>query len=498
MTELSRHVACADVGPELSVGARKMQDAPIDAQLVLGSQHKVEPWPEGSDSSILIPSYNAVSPDARRTALLRSSYADVQADQPSRSPLLQSSTSTVRLPSDVTAVQEHGSPTSAIVDFDDILQPQVTSSWASLLDPMSQPHPSFQQHYGNDSSPARSTVKIAVQSPTETLSSVESELQGVTLLDQERALSPPCRRQAGARQAIANAAVRQAPASPVERLQNRPVTIQDEGPREHYGKDLASALGPSSTQFSRPKMPGLSPASQARLASLQASTAGSPKPQSLLQRARIQQDAATVVDRLMAAPRKQSVLLDAARTPHPSASALAALTQDFTPVESAVNKVVQHTAKLHSMLSSLGDRDSTGLSPLLQDRFVPEFLKEPAAVRQRRSGDWSGREAWHAPTTRVNPRADDTFSGHPAYQGNREVNRKGPGQINVPQDQWSGGSASSSQQLSAMDLIKQMVHRDSKPSPPQHSRYVCRHCLYLYHGVLQCISSGRVHLQLSE
>lgn len=488
---------CAAVGQELALVERGPQAVAIHPQIAPAQpQEQAEPekilYAEPQSSSGHIEA-------GQPRAAVRSVDIDVQADCLPRASLLQKPKSDQYEQQEGDVAQE-GAAAQSI----DALRPLVTGSWMSLLDQTSTPSTSLQQPHkkrsdsnGPDSiceasgRHGASTSEMGTTADEQLL--MEEAMSGhvqflkssglrinarSTLLqaDTNQRRSPFLHPGVGMGGEVSAGAFNQPYTSPVNLLKMRPVgPVDTETPCDH-ATATASPPAPGPTQLSRPKMPALSSASQARLASLQASASGSLRPQSLLERARRQKQVETVVDRLMAGPRNHAapqqgeILMNQQAPP---AGALAALSQKLTRTDGQAEVATSRT-KLGPAPSASTGLSVSNTSPLLQDRIVPEFLSQPSSGPQRGAvrRDESARQAWRAPASHADPWAHETSIRRHSQQDQEVVHRRAPRYVGGPREQTQGGSDAASQQLSAMDLIKQMVQRDAMPRKPQQFRCV--------------------------
>lgn len=230
----------------------------------------------------------------------------------------------------------------------------------------------------------------------------------------------------------------------------------------------AGATSVTHTQISRPKMPSPSPASLNRLASLQAG-GEIPKPMSLLERARVQQKAAPLLDALLGdsrgqvLPRKSE---DTTTAPTPSSSVLSTLANDVPAPVGAADSVFAQATKLAPAAVN------PGTSPLLQDRQVPDFLKEPTSAPRQRSRQHEQRptSSWQQPTSQTDPWAHDTREMRETRREREAPGTRPPRFFAEPEEQVE--AAPSPQHMSAMDMIKQMVQRDARPGQQLKGRCV--------------------------
>eukprot|EP00892_Ulva_mutabilis_P007851 jgi/Ulvmu1/5438/UM222_0002.1 len=418
--------------------------------------------------------------------------ADARAHHPSGA-LLRQSTRSRDAENDWPQSQQ--SNTSA-----DALRPHVTASWVSLLAADSAngakllssrtqgSYPGKEVHASNSPgshaciTPQAGTLVDALPGLQEGLCSDAHgpQLHGLgsnegilqALSPAEDSISPLLRHRSRTEPENLTSASSQSKRSPVDLLTMRAVSPLDAVPPEHaHASSPAAAPSP----ISRPKMPAPTSVSQARLASLQASASGSLRPQSLLERARSKQQEETVLHRLMAGPQTQRVPqhAEAEDPPVPCGSKLSLLSKALPYTDRSVDPVTQRTARLATVQSSSTDQGSSSMSPLLQDRFVPEFLNDLSHVPQRRSPRHRDdfRRAWQTPSSQTDPWAHEAPSKHHAQPGHVEAARQQSRAVGVTEDQIRGDSDGSSQQLSAMDLIKKMVRRDSMPSKPSPFRH---------------------------
>lgn len=151
----------------------------------------------------------------------------------------------------------------------------------------------------------------------------------------------------------------------------------------------------------------------------------------------------------------------------PSSSALSALSQDLPVPVSVAESGLQQAAKLSPTAVTPGS------SPLLQDRHVPEFLKEPTGAPRQRSTQHDQRPAWswQQPTSQTDPWAHDKLARRETRREHGAPGTRPPRSFAVPEEQVE--TAPSPQHMSAMDMIKQMVQRDGRPGLQQNSRCVC-------------------------
>lgn len=225
------------------------------------------------------------------------------------------------------------------------------------------------------------------------------------------------------------------------------------------------------TQIACPKMPTPSPGSHNRLSALQASAVEKPRPLSLLERARAQQIAAPLLDALQGSPHDLQVpqpTEDATVAAASSVSALSALSQDVPAATGATDVSSPQAAKLS--LSA----DSSGRSPLLQNRQVPEFLKEPSSFPRQRSRHRDGMPSrtWEQPTSATDPWAHNVQPMHDSKRVHQAPGFRPLRSSAVHEKQMQADTASPSQHMSAMDMINQMVQRDSRTGQQQKVRCV--------------------------
>ena len=423
----------------------------------------------------------------RPKAVLQSAHAQVQASEASAVPLLrhamhegpvQSANGGINRPSVSSA---HG----------DALRPQIAGSWTSLLEAVARPPSNLHGHaqplgqFGasvvDESVYALHDGERALQAGTMPTAPQLGGVMGVhqheqdanaklTLSGMEAKVSPLLRPRADAGLSVPGSTLGSPHTSGADLIRMKPMPST---PSAAHLQQAESAVATSivQTQIACPKMPTPIPGSHSRLSALQASAVEKPRPLSLLERARAQQKAAPLLDALQASPHDRPVpqpTEDATVDAASSVSALSALSQDVPAATGATDVSSPQAAKL-SMSA-----DTSGRSPLLQNRQVPEFLKEPSSFprQQSRHRDGMPSRTWEQPTSATDPWAHNVQPMHDSKRVHQAPGIRPLRSSAVPEKQMQADPASPSQHMSAMDMINQMVQRDSRPGQQHKVRCV--------------------------